>query len=97
MMKKSNEQLLGEVLRKIARSKKVQPGYDEYLIKKWWGESMGAIINENTKGISLKGSTLFIKVESASLRSELNMSKLDLIKKLNEVIGHSVVEKIVVH
>ncbi|TVR84072.1 MAG: DUF721 domain-containing protein [Saprospirales bacterium] len=96
MMKKSNEHLLGDMLKKISQSNKVEPGYNEFLIRKWWRESMGSIINENTKGIHLKNGNLFIKVESASLRSELSMSKPELLKKVNELLGRPVVEKIVV-
>ncbi|TVR88422.1 MAG: DUF721 domain-containing protein [Saprospirales bacterium] len=96
MFKKSNEQKLGDILKQFSSKRKIKPGYDQYRVKKWWHENMGGMINEQTSGIYLKHKALYISVSSASLRSELNMSRDALREKINRELDGEVVEKIIV-
>lgn len=93
-MKKSNEQTLGEILKHIAKGRRVAPGYNEFKIKKWWENTMGEMINEQTNHIFLKGETLYIKVNSSALKSELNMNKNELIERLNEHLEDQIITKL---
>jgi predicted nucleic acid-binding Zn ribbon protein len=93
-MESKNQHSLGEVIKTISRGRKVAPGYNEYKVKRWWQDTMGSMINEQTKKLYLNKDTLLVYVDSAALKSELNINKNQLIEKINEYLGEEVVGKI---
>lgn len=94
MEKGKNQYRLGEVLKKISTNKQIAPAYNEYKIRKWWMETMGSMIAEQTKKLYFKGGTLHIYVDSASLKSELNANKNTLAESINQHLGEEAVRKV---
>jgi hypothetical protein len=91
----SNESSVGDVLKQIIQSNKLQPGMDEVSVKDAWKNLMGNGVNTYTRNIALKGSTLYVELTSAVLREELSYGKDKIIKMINEELGREVVSAVV--
>lgn len=60
-----------------------------------WGKLMGPSISKRTTDLFFRDNTLFVKLSSAPLKQELQISKSKLIKMLNEEVGVSLIDDIV--
>ena len=68
---------------------------DEMKVVSLWSKVVGPFIASHTIDLFFKNHTLFVRVDSDVLRNELSYSKSLLIQNLNEAVGKSVVEEIV--
>lgn len=60
-----------------------------------WHEVVGPFIASHTIDLSIKNKTLFVRVDSDALRSELSYSKSLLLRDLNAKAGKDVLKDIV--
>lgn len=60
-----------------------------------WNRVMGKPISNRTDRMYFRGKTLYVHLNSAPLRSELDHSKKKVIEILNEEFGEGVVEDVV--
>jgi len=96
-MKKYNDQELKDVLAEMMSSRRLKPKLDQLKVKSIWESTMGASINKYTKKISLTKGKLFIKIDSAPLKQELNYGKDKIIKMMNKEIGEEIVTDVIIH
>jgi hypothetical protein len=69
--------------------------YQATRIKTLWEDIMGKPIASRTTSISLHNSRLKVKVTSAPLKNELNMSKTRILEILEKEFGKGVIEDII--
>lgn len=62
-----------------------------------WPEVVGSFIASHTIDLSIKNNTLFVRVDSDALRTELSYSKSLLLKDLNAKAGKEVLAEIVLN
>ncbi len=74
---------------------KLKDRFQEMSILNAWDEVMGSTVSKRTQHIYIKDLTLFVKLESASLKHELMMAKSRILEKLNEHLGQKSVEEII--
>jgi hypothetical protein len=91
----NNESSIGDVLKEIIQVNKLQPGIDQISVKEAWETLMGNGVNSYTKNVVLKGSTLYVELNSAVLREELNYGKDKIIKMINEELRRDIVTAVV--
>jgi hypothetical protein len=91
----NNESSIGDVLKEIIQVNKLQPGIDQISVKEAWVSLMGNGVNSYTKNVVLKGSTLYVELNSAVLREELNYGKDKIIKMINEELRRDIVTAVV--
>lgn len=91
----NNDSPIGDVLKQIISANKLQPGMDQVSVKDAWKNLMGNGVNTYTRNIMLKGSTLYVELNSAVLREELSYGKDKIIKMINEELGREVVKEVV--
>ncbi len=91
----SNESLIGDVLKEIIDTNKLQPGINQVVVGDAWKNLMGKGVNNYTKAVLLKGSTLYVELTSAVLREELSYGKDKIIKMINEELQREVVKEVV--
>lgn len=91
----NNESSIGDVLKEIIQINKLQPGMDQVSVKEAWVALMGNGVNNYTKNVVLKGSTLYVELTSAVLRTELSFSKDKIIKLLNDELRRDIVKDVV--
>lgn len=91
----NNESSVGDVLKQIIQTNKLQPGIDQIAVKEAWKSLMGNGVNSYTKNIALKGSTLYVELTSSVLREELSYGKDKIIAMINEEFHREVITAVV--
>lgn len=82
-MKKSNELTLGEAIREFLQLNDLDEKLLETEIYARWEELAGKSINLRTKSVKLHNGVLSVFLNSATLRSELNMRKSGILETIN--------------
>jgi hypothetical protein len=91
----NNESSIGDVLKEIIQSNKLQPGMDQVSVKEAWVSLMGNGVNSYTKNVTLKGSTLYVELTSSVLREELSHGKSKIIAMINEELRRDIVKDVI--
>ena len=93
-MKRNNNERVGDVVRQVLRENGLETPLNQFRLINAWTDIMGEGIAAYTGNIFIKNQTLFVKIKSSVLRSELMMSRTALVKRLNETVGAQVVTDI---
>ena len=91
----NNESPIGDVLREFIQTNNLQKGMDKIDVREAWKNLMGNGVNNYTREIMLKGTTLYVELTSAVLREELSYGKEKIIKMLNDELKREVITNIV--
>tara|TARA_A100001011_G_scaffold92124_2_gene96837 strand:- start:38777 stop:39079 length:303 start_codon:yes stop_codon:yes gene_type:complete len=94
-IRKFEPQSVSKVLDEIIQSKALNNGITNARINELWFEIMGNNIFNYTEKISLKGKTLFVSLNNAALREELNYGKERIKKMINDQLGKETIGKVV--
>ncbi|OYQ36117.1 RNA-binding protein [Flavobacterium cyanobacteriorum] len=86
---------IADVLREFIEANKLQPGMDKIDVREAWKHLMGNGVNNYTREIMLKGTTLYVELTSAVLREELSYGKEKIVKMINEELKREVVKEVV--
>ena len=65
-------------------------------IEEIWEKLMGKTISKYTESIKIIHQTLFITTNVAPLKQELLFQKENIIKRVNEALGESVIKEVVI-
>lgn len=91
----SNEGSIADVLKQFIEKNKLQGGMDKIDVEEAWKSLMGNGVNNYTKEVVLKGTTLYVSLTSAVLREELSYGKQKIIKMINDEIGKEVIKEVI--
>jgi Dna[CI] antecedent, DciA len=91
----SNESSISEVLQQFIQVNRLEAGMDKIDVEQAWKNLMGNGVNSYTQEVTLKGTTLYVKLTSAVLREELSYGKQKIIAMLNEELRKEVVKDLV--
>lgn len=91
----SNESSISDILKEIIEANKLDKGLNQISVADAWKNLMGNGVNNYTRNILLKGSTLYVELTSSVLREELSYGKDKIIKMINEELGREVVKDVV--
>jgi len=91
----SNESSIADVLKEFIQVNKLEQGMDKIDVEQAWKKLMGNGVNAYTQDVILKGTTLYVKLTSSTLREELSYGKQKIIAMLNEELGKEVVKELV--
>jgi len=94
-MKKFEPKSIKDILNVITKTKSLEKGLNNVKAIKFWKKSMGHNISQYTKKVILKENTLYIYINSATLKEELSYEKEKIIQNLNEAIGENIIQKII--
>jgi hypothetical protein len=94
-MRKSNQQSIGTVIRKLLKNQKLEGRLKELDVLKLSEELLGKNLMKYINDLSVKNGTLIIKVKSAVVRNELSYQKSEIIKKINEQVGNEILKEII--
>lgn len=56
-------------------------------IEEVWPQVMGDIVNKLTRSVEVKNGVLYVRVNSAALKTQLFENRFELVRKLNEAVG----------
>lgn len=95
-MKKKDAQPLSDLLSDFLESRDdIWRQLGERRVVKGWHELLGEGVSSYTRSIYFKHGVLYVQLSSSVLRAELQMNKENLIKRLNEHTGTSLLRDIV--
>ena len=94
-MRKSNQQSIGIVIKKLLKNQKLEGRLKELDVLKLSEELLGKNLMKYINDLSVKNGTLIIKVKSAIVRNELSYQKSEIIKKINEQVGNEILKEII--
>ncbi|MBN1154473.1 DUF721 domain-containing protein [candidate division KSB1 bacterium] len=73
-------------------------GLEEYILEgdiiNKWNEIVGPKVARNTQVKRIENGVLVVKVKNDVWRNELTFYKIDLIKKINEMLGNQMIKDI---
>ena len=94
-MRKSTQQSIGAVIRKLLKNQKLEGRLKELDVLKLSEELLGKNLMKYINDLSVKNGTLIIKVKSAVVRNELSYQKSEIIKRINEQVGNEILKEII--
>jgi hypothetical protein len=86
---------IGDVLKQFMQANNLQKGMDKIDVRDAWKNLMGNGVNNYTREIMLKGTTLYVELTSAVLREELSYGKSKIVSMINTELGREVVKDVV--
>ncbi|MCR5313096.1 MAG: DUF721 domain-containing protein [Bacteroidaceae bacterium] len=93
-MERKKTEDIGSVIRQFFRAEGLETPYNQYKIKAAWPEVMGLAVAKYTENIFIKNQTLYVKIKSPSLKSDLSLSRKKIAQKLNEHVGAFVISDV---
>ncbi|WP_245904935.1 DUF721 domain-containing protein [Pontibacter mucosus] len=93
--RKADIQPIGESLKALMQAYRLDGKLSEVQLVQNWEKIMGKPIALKTQQLYFKEGKLFVKLTSAPLKHELNMSKSKVVEILNTEAGSNVVKDIV--
>jgi hypothetical protein len=91
---RGNTRIIKEAFKDMLNDYKIDSKYKATVIKKLWLSIMGKTIASRTKQISLHKKKLKVRLDSAPLKNELNMSKSKVLAILEKELGKDVIEDV---
>jgi len=86
---------LRKTIDQLLRAYGYQDQLDEIEIIKVYEDLVGQMFANHTQKIAVKNRKLFVKLDSASLKQELNYVKEGVVERLNKNLGRNLIDKIV--
>ena len=94
-MRKSNQQSIGVVIRKLLKNQKLEGRLQELDVLNFCEEVLGKKLMKYISDLSFRKGRLVIKVKSAVVRNELSFQKSEILKKINENAANEIVKEII--
>jgi hypothetical protein len=93
--RKADIQPIGESIKALLQAYRLQGKLNEVQIVQSWEKIMGKPIAMKTKELYFRDHKLFVRLTSAPLKHELNMSKSKVVELLNREVGEEAVKDVV--
>ena len=87
---------LKKTIDQLLRAYGYQDQLDEIELLKVYDDQVGKMFVNHTKNIAFKNKILYVQLDSASLKQELSYVKEGLMQRLNQKMGKTMVEKIII-
>lgn len=84
-------QQIEDIIRSIVRQNGLETPLLQRRLLNAWEEVAGASVAAYTTDKAIRNQTLWVKINSPAMRSELSMIKAELVRKLNNKVGGQVI------
>ncbi len=88
---------LGDALKQMFSHFGLEDKLESVSIASIWKETMGNFIADRTKKIWIRENTLHVSVTSSTLRHEMQLNKLNIMKMINEQLGRERITELKVY
>ncbi|MBR7153778.1 MAG: DUF721 domain-containing protein [Paludibacteraceae bacterium] len=79
--------LIGDALITYLRENGLEQSVLDVQIEEVWPKVMGDVVNQLTRKVEVKDGVLYVRVNSAALKTQLFENRFELVRKLNEAVG----------
>ena len=93
-MERIKEENLGSVVTRFLKETGLQTQLNQYRLKQAWPIITGELVKSKTQDLYIKNQTLYVKLSSPVLRSELSLRKKELKTQLNAYVQAQVISDI---
>ncbi|EAY25001.1 DUF721 domain-containing protein [Microscilla marina] len=93
--RKASTTTMKDAVYELLNNYKIKNKYDEAHIIQVWGDLMGEEVACRTEWVYIKNHTIFIKISSPPLRTELLMRKTNILDRINHNLGEEKLQEIV--
>ncbi len=94
-MNRTNDKSLKDAIEQMLQVYKLKRRFDETSLIAFWPELVGVSVANRTKNIYIRDRKLYIRLESSVIKHELLMIRTQIMDKLNEKAGSTVIDEIV--
>lgn len=94
-MRKKNTQKVDEVIKEYLKALKIDDKLKEVQLIRSWESIVGKTIARSTENIYIRDRRLFVHLKSSVIRNELFMLRDGLKKALNDTVGDSIIDDII--
>ena len=85
--RKADTSTVGDAINEMLKKYHLKPKFDENRVIATWPALMGKTIAGKTGKVFIKNQVLFVEINSAPLKHELNMSKTKVLERLEKEFG----------
>ncbi len=86
--------LVKDLMASFIKENNLSKGMQKLKIEEAWSKLMGQGVVSYTDKVQLQGKTLVVRLTSSVLREELSYGKEKIIKMMNEEMGTSIIDKL---
>jgi predicted nucleic acid-binding Zn ribbon protein len=94
-MRRRNAQSLHDILDEALKSLHIDQKIFETRLISSFPEIVGYTIAAHTKNMYIRRGVLYVQIDSAVIRNELQMMRQSLIEHLNKQVGHETIKDII--
>jgi hypothetical protein len=95
-MKRSNTQNISEVIDQLLEQLHIRPKLKEAEAIRVWKEMMGKTVERHLENVTIHRRVMFVRLRSSIVRAELNMMRSAMVKAVNDRVGESVIDDMVI-
>ena len=78
---------IGDALIAYLRESGLEQSVLDVQIEEVWPQVMGDVVNRLTRSVEVRDGVLYVRVNSAALKTQLFENRFELVRKLNEAVG----------
>jgi predicted nucleic acid-binding Zn ribbon protein len=94
-MRKTNDKSIKEAIEQMLQVYKIKRRYEETGIVAAWPGLVGKSVANRTKEIFIRDKKLFLRIESSVIKNELVLMRAQIIEKINNEAGETIIEEII--
>ena len=94
-MKRSNNQKIGDVIRKLIQNPKISKKMDELDAIEAWEKCIAKPLHKYIKEQKIYKGILYIKITSSAMRNELSYKKTEILEEIKTKIGKEIITDII--
>ena len=94
---KKNEVSLGDAIKDMVNTYHIKDKLSQSNIVINWEKIIGKTIAQYTRNIYVKDHKLFLTIDSAALKNELNYSKKKIIEIINKEAGYELIKEVIIY
>jgi predicted nucleic acid-binding Zn ribbon protein len=95
-MKRSGERPLRKAIEEFLDAYRLRGKMNEAKVLAAWEKVVGELIARRTRRLSIRGTVLYVQIDSAPLKNELMFARSKIIRSLNKAAGAEVIDDLVV-
>jgi len=93
-MSGTNDHILKELLSDLLKEYQLADKLNEIKLIESWPKVVGKVIAKHTTGLYFRDKKLYVTLDNAAVREEMQYAKTKLLKSLNKMTGEHFVEEI---
>lgn len=91
-----NTHHIGDAIRELLRQYHIQSKFDETNLVASWERLLGKPVAKHTRKVFIRNKVLFVELDSASLKNDLNLHKTQILTLFAKEFGPDVLKEIVI-